>query len=340
MTRAGAGGPRAAIFFWEGIPRLSAAMVDWSGLDYTSMWAGIYAPPDSGETGSLYILDSERTVGKDTPIYDDCTRLLFDEAHPRTHPAGQRAPGPYGAGWALDRIGPDMADRRWAEAERQGAEEAEFRDRYFDAREAAPLDAPPPSPAARRAMRWYGGGGESRPETFAGGPSPEERRRYAQGSRTLGRPGPRGMVTSYRGERQAVDGVDWDPRPYRYAPESPNAWAHLSIPPAAQGPPLYSDAPASYLGPPPQVPQVDRFQEPSGPAPPDLWPQGPPPWETDPLYLYKAAFVFIAVILLATWAIVSSSQRALERRLDAIEADHARLGLSAPPAPLAPPVAD
>lgn len=148
-------------------------MVDWSGLDYTSMWAGIYAPPDSGETGSLYILDSERTVGKNTPIYDDCTRLLFDEAHPRTHPAGQRAPGPYGAGWASDRIGPDMADRRWSEAERQGAEEAEFRDRYFDAREAAPLDPPPPAPPPAAPCAGMGGAASPGPRLSPGGLLPK-----------------------------------------------------------------------------------------------------------------------------------------------------------------------
>lgn len=252
-------------------------MVDWGGLDYTSTWSGVYALPDSGEPGSLYVLDDERTVGRNTPIYDECTRLLFDEAHPRTFPAGQRAPGPYGAGWASDRIGPDAADRRATALRARDADLAQLRRRYFDAREGSHVSAPP-SPSAVRAMRWYGGGGESRPETFAGGPAA-----YAAGSRALGHPGPRGMVTSYRGARQAIDGVDWDDRPYRYAPESPNEWAHLFIPEAARGPPLYWALPSSYLGPLPQIPQVDRFSAGGG---------GFDPW---------VAVLFLVAVALVAW---------------------------------------
>ncbi len=314
-------------------------MVDWSNLDYTSMWDGIYAPPDSGALGSLYILDSERTVGRNTPIYDDCTRVLFDEAHPRTYPAGQRYPGPYGAGRATDRIGPDLADRRRTEIEHERAAMAAFRNSYYDALDASPIGGPPPSPSALRSMHWYGGGGESRPETFAGGPggdpSAASRRWYARGNRALGHPGPRGMVTSYRGGRPAIDGIDFDNRPYHYNPEAPNEYAHLYVDPAARGPPLFSEVPSSYLGPNPQIPQVDHFVPFAGlgaaagktaaggavgAAPLPGSPGEDPPWATDPLYLYKVAFVFIAVILLATWVMVSQSERRLDKKIDALAA--------------------
>lgn len=327
-------------------------MIDWSNLDYTSMWDGIYAPPDSGALGSLYVLESERTVGRNTPIYDDCTRLLFDEAHPRTYPAGQRYPGPYGAGRATDRIGPDLADRRQTDIEHERAALAAFRNSYYDALDASPIGGAPPSPSALRSMRWFGGGGESRPETFAGrpegpgDPSADNRRRYAEGNRFLGRPGPRGMVTSFREGRPGLDGVDFDNRPYHYNPSAPNEYAHLFINPADRGPPLFSEAPSSYLGPNPQIPQVDHFVPLAGlgaalgktgasaatgaaSAGSPGAPGSAPPWAADPLYLYKLAFVFIIVILLATWVMVSQAEQRLGAKIDAL----------APAAPAARPAA-
>jgi len=155
--------------------------------DYALQWPGTYVAPRPVDDG-ISILEDEKSVGRNTRIYDEATRVLYDDVHPRNSPGGRRYPGPYGGGRASDRVGPSLEER----------------ERF----------------AARHDV------------------TPAEHARYVRGSRELGHPGPRGMVTSSRRARAAVDGVDWDDRPPHYAPEAPNEYAHLYVDPAARGPAL------------------------------------------------------------------------------------------------------
>ena len=76
-------------------------------------------------------------------------------------------------------------------------------------------------------------------ESFSAGPTQRDANMYMQGSRRLGHPGIRGMVTSSREQRPAIEAVAADNRPPHYAPNAPNEYAHLYIDPKAQGPVLY-----------------------------------------------------------------------------------------------------
>ncbi len=78
--------------------------------DYTQMWGGVFASPPGGDGGGVYVLDDEGSVGRNSKIYDTCTRALYEEAHPRNH-SSRRYPGPFGAGRASDRVGPALDER-------------------------------------------------------------------------------------------------------------------------------------------------------------------------------------------------------------------------------------
>ena len=223
--------------------------------DYTQMWAGVFTPPPNDE--GVYILDDERSVGRNTKIYDKCTRVLYEDAHPRTYPGGQRYPGPYGGGRASDRIGPTFDERR-------------------------------------ESIR--------RREKFSG----SSRDKYIQGSRRQGHPGFRGMVTSGRDARGAVDNVTWDNRPPHYAPDTPAYYAHLSIDPKARGEPLFRAA-AGY----PNFPQVDKFRA-SGASG-----QCPHKCGFAPLEIAKFVLLFVLVILLATWLVVSGAEKRIRLEIEA-----------------------
>lgn len=226
--------------------------------DYTKMWNGVFTPPQVGDYppyGGVYILDDEASVGRNTKIYDECTRVLYDDAHPRAYPGGQRYPGPFGAGRASDRVGPTFDEREENARRREGF-----------------LGAPPAPP-----------------------PSEWERDEYTRGSRRLGHPGPRGMVTSSREGRAAVDDVVWDNRPPHFAPDTPNEYAHLYVDPAARGPPLFWSVPG-YPG----FRQVDRFGGPGAPA------RCP---DRAALELLKVVLFFVVVVLLAMWIIAAGSEK-------------------------------
>lgn len=237
--------------------------------DYTTQWSGVFSPPRIGdeEYGGIYLLDDETSVGRNTAIYDDCTRVLYDDAHPRTHPGGQRYPGPYGAGRATDRVGPSFEERRQTN---------------------------------RRASAQFAGEGfASGPGVPENGVTPEEQDLYIRGGRGLGHPGPRGMVTSARDGRPAVDDIMWDNRPPHYAADTPNEYAHLYIDPGARGPPLFRKD-TTY----PSFQQVDRF---SGTR------SGPP--LSDTLEIVKIVIFIIVIVLVAMTMMASNTEKRLGREL-------------------------
>lgn len=237
--------------------------------DYTRMWSGVFTPPRIGdEDRGIYLLDDETSVGRNSELYDEETRILYDEAHPRTHPGGQRYPGPYGGGRASDRNGPTLGERQ--------------------------------AVLRRDSARFAGEGFAGGPDGL--GPSPAERAQYIQGSRSLGHPGPRGMVTSIREGRPAIDGIMWDERPPHYAPDTGNEYAHLYIDPEARGPALfYKDT--TYPG----FQQVDHFGGSARGA------RGGSPWR-DPAMAVNAVIFVILLVLVAMWLIVSTSVDRAEKR--------------------------
>ena len=233
-------------------------------FDYTRMWSGTFTPPRIGDDDrGIYLLDDETSVGRNGRIYDECTRVLYDDAHPRTHPGGQRYPGPYGGGRASDRVGPG-----------------------FPEREAA---------ARRRGARHAG-------EGFSVGPDAAERALYVQGSRAFGHPGPRGMVTSGREGRRAIDNAVWDDRPPHFAGDTPNEFAHLFIDPEARGPPLFSKDP-TY----PMFRQADRF----GSSPAD---SGGALAPRDTLEIVKIV-LFIVIVVLAAMSCLQQTVSSAEKRI-------------------------
>ena len=123
---------------------------------------------------------------------------------------------------------------------------------------------------------------------------------YLRGSRALGHPGFRGMVTSRRGRRAAVDGVAWDNRPPHFAPGSPNSLAHLYLDPAARGPALFSKDPVF-----PGFRQVDRFAAGSASA-------GPPAScaSAGPPAAAAAAFFWVLLIFAAVCFFSAAAARA------------------------------
>jgi hypothetical protein len=205
--------------------------------DYTQMWSGVFTPPPA--PGGVSILDDDDSVRlDDVSRLTPCGRTLYEEAHPRAVRDRQRYPGPFGAGRASDRVGPSL----------KGACPSEGRLREGFAAGAPSFED------------WPGGPGHAK--LFEARPSDEQQAEdaYLRGSRALGHPGFRGMVTSRRGRRAAVDGVAWDNRPPHFAPGSPNSLAHLYLDPAARGPALFSKDPVF-----PGFRQVDRFAAGSGP---------------------------------------------------------------------------
>jgi hypothetical protein len=248
--------------------------------DYTRMWSGVFTPPAVGGDSDrgIYLLDDEGSVGRNSRVYDDCTRVLSDDAHPRSYPGGQRVPGPYGGGRASDRVGPLLAERQEA--------------------------------ARRRAGARTGGEGFA-PGPPAAGVTPEEQALYIEGSRRLGHPGPRGMVTSARGGRPAVDGVAWDNRPPHFAADAPNEYAHLYVAPEARGPPLFQRDPTF-----PGFRQVDHFAG-GGGAPPAslLGGRGVGAGAALGLEIIKVVLLVVVVVLAVMGAMVSHAVTAAERRL-------------------------
>lgn len=234
--------------------------------DYTKMWSGTFTPPRIGDDDrGIYLLDDEISVGRDPDdddftIPDRCTRSLYETAHPRSYPGGQRYPGPYGGGRASDRVGPTPAERKLA-----------------------------------RMREGFSGGSADRCI------SREDRDLYTQGSRRLGHPGPRGMVTSSREGRPAIDGVVWDNRPPHYAPDTANEDAHLYVDEDARGPALFSKD-TTYPG----FRQVDHF---AGAAPTGLS-------QTTAVEIIKIIVVVISLILVAMWLAMNQTVRSLEKRMD------------------------
>ena len=216
--------------------------------DYTQMWGGVFTPPRIGDDDrGVYLLDDETSVGRNGKIYDECTRghIVHDNAaHLRTHPGGQRYPGP------------------------------------------------------------------GFPEGFSAGPDARERALYAQGSRSLGRPGPRGMVTSSREGRRAIDNAVWDNRPPHFADDTPNELAHLYIDPSARGPPLFSKNP-TYPG----FRQVDRFgSSPAGSG--ELTPRGTNTISVE--IVQVVLFIIIAVLaaMCCLQQMVSSAEKRIGREVE------------------------
>jgi hypothetical protein len=238
--------------------------------DYTKMWSGVFTPPRIGDDDrGIYLLDDEESVGRNTGIYDESTRLLYDEAHPRTYLGGQRYPGPYGGGRASDKIGPTLDERRRA-------------DRRRNARFAGEGFSPSPGEHSRQFE--------------------QDRDLYIKGSRRLGHPGFRGMITSSREGRPAVDDVVWDNRPPHYADDTPNKYAHLYIDPTARGPPLFRKD-TTYPG----FRQVDKFSKgPGGRLAFSL---------KDSLAIVRAVLFIVIILLVATWLMVNYSVSRSEKRL-------------------------
>ncbi|MCH1583314.1 MAG: hypothetical protein L7S63_09365, partial [Flavobacteriales bacterium] len=190
--------------------------------------------------------------------------------------------------------------------------------------------AAPPRAGAVRAMNWYGGGTEAadlftarppgRAEAFtarpagSGGPPAGAQWLYAAGNRRLGHPDPTGKVTSYRENRAAVDGVVYDDRPYSFAPDSENAYAHLYHDPRARGPAMFSADYTAYLGPNPQIPQITEGFG------------GPRPWSGPPGPFFPAAgffhpfclvlLLFCVIQLLAMKILVCGSESRLALRIE------------------------
>lgn len=216
--------------------------------DYTSMWSGVYTPPRNDDDHGVYLLDDESSIGRDNgyPIRDEGLSLLYDgDVHPRTHPGGQRYPGPFGAGRASDRVGPTPDERH--RAERFGAA------------------------------------------------------KYTQGSRALGHPGFRGMVTSGREGRPAVDDVAWDDRPPHYADDTPNKHAHLYVDPEARGPPLFQKD-TTYPG----FRQVDAFSGKPSSGKMSI---------RDSVEIIKTVIFFVIILLVALWLAVNSAVSSAEKRI-------------------------
>jgi len=124
---------------------------------------------------------------------------------------------------------------------------------------------------------------------------------YVQGSRRLGHPGFRGMVTSSREGRPAIDSVVWDDRPPHFAASSPNEHAHLYVNPEARGPALFQKKPA-YAWP------ADAFR--GGPAGFEGLPV------RDALEVTKAVVFVIIAVLVAMWLMVSSAEKRLKQELE------------------------
>ena len=219
--------------------------------DYTQMWSGVFTPPPA--PGGVSILDDDDSVRlDDVSRLTPCGRTLYEEAHPRAVRDRQRYPGPFGAGRASDRVGPAL----------KGG-----------------------CPSEKRLREGFAAGPSGRLFEEQAGDA------YLRGSRALGHPGFRGMVTSRRGRRAAVDGVAWDNRPPHFAPGSPNSLAHLYLDPAARGPALFSKDPVF-----PGFRQVDRFAAGSASA-------GPPA-------AAAAAFFWVLLIFAAVCFFSAAAARA------------------------------
>jgi hypothetical protein len=265
--------------------------------------ASSYVPQLLDDDTGIYLLDDERTVGRDTKIYDPCTRVLYDDAHPRAYPGGQRYPGPMGAGRATDQVGPTLEERR-ADARRYPAG-------YTLAR------PPVPGPIPTRLPAYASGRPERftcRPGVPTGPPSgpalapvPENMREldaaalagrgcgaacaasaaaYGSGDARVGAPGYRGL-TSARWERPVYEAADWDPRPPHFIADTPNAYAHGKITRGEQGPDLFPYDPV-YPG----FRPVDKFA--GGPARPPCG-CGGAEWDTATLASVVLLFVLMVV---------------------------------------------
>jgi len=148
-------------------------------------------------------------------------------------------------------------------------------------------------------------------ESFDGGGSP--RALYARGSRRLGHPG---EVTSRREGRRAVDGVAWDNHPPHFADDTPNKFAHLSVP--TPRPPPTTVKNTVYPG----FVQTDGFAP--GPA------SGPGPAPgPDTAEVIKIVLLMLAVVLLAMWIMVSGAENRIALRME-LALVRGRLGGAAP----------
>lgn len=70
--------------------------------------------------------------------------------------------------------------------------------------------------------------------SFACGPAPEPRRDAFRGA-----PAQFYAASAPLSRRREIDAADWDERPPHYAPDTPNADAHLFVDPRARGPPVF-----------------------------------------------------------------------------------------------------
>jgi hypothetical protein len=138
-------------------------------------------------------------------------------------------------------------------------------------------------------------------------PGATEKTLYAQGSRSLGNPSPRGMVASSREGRRAIDNVVWDNRPPHFADDTSNEFAHLYIDPGARGAPLFLKNP-TYPG----FRQVDRF----GGLPAGSGSPTPRDDNTISVEIVKIVLFIIAVVLAAMWLMVSSAEKRIGREVE------------------------
>jgi len=242
--------------------------------DYTKMWSGVFTPPRIGDDDRGIYL-----LDDESSVGRNNSGAAFYDSTTRVlyedaHPRARPSRPPYGAGRASIQVGPT------------------FSERHHD---------------LRRGSAQFAG------EGFVGG-SPDERAAYIQGSRVLGHPGPRGMVTSSREGRPAIDGVMWDNRPPHFAPDSPNEYAHLYIDPEARGPALFSKDP-TYPG----FHQVDRFIGEANGVNTTNNANGPTCRTItlrDSLEIVKTVMFVILVILVAMCLMVTNSVSRAEKRIN------------------------
>lgn len=74
--------------------------------------AGVFVLPDAGLDDGVSLLDDVRSMPRDGGSWAEspCTRVMYDDSHPRNTPGGRRYPGPYGGGRATDKVGPDFRE--------------------------------------------------------------------------------------------------------------------------------------------------------------------------------------------------------------------------------------
>lgn len=225
---------------------------------------GSYVPMALDDDSGVYVLDDERTVGRNTDIFDHCTRVQYDDGGRGAAP-NQRYPGRMGANRATERIGPSLDERRY-----NALRSPSFRPE--PGRPCAYGSSPPDTRINRGGRRErFGAGGPAgvalgyrdrlaadvRSGCSSGVPPSDADVRYGNGDPLVAASGYRGL-TSSRWERPALEDINWDPRPPHYVADMPNEFAHARIDPQERGPMLFGPPSGSRAGY-PSFRQVDRF---------------------------------------------------------------------------------